>query len=57
MGKTYKVVGPLPVCDVDTGGTVTEEQLVNARANINALIPFHLEEIIEAAPKTIKVDK
>lgn len=49
----YKVIGPCPVCDVEPGGTVSQEQLDAAGAKVEFLVGIHLEEI--AAPvKTTK---
>lgn len=53
--KKYKVIGPCEVADVLPGGTVTEEDLERARAQVEPLLGIHLEEITPA-PKTVKVD-
>ena len=54
--KQYEVIGPAPVCDVEPGGTVSQEQLDAAGAKVEFLVGFHLKELPEAAPK-VKVDK
>lgn len=47
MSKQYKVIGPCPVADVEPGGTVSQEALDAARAQVEFLLGVHLEEIAE----------
>jgi hypothetical protein len=48
MGKRYRVVGGLEVCNTPNGEVVTEEDLLAYPANIPALLQGqHLEEVIE----------
>lgn len=49
--KQYEVIGPAPVCDVDPGGTVSQEQLDAAGAKVEFLLGIHLKEIQEAPAK------
>lgn len=52
----YKVIGPCPVCDVEPGGTVSQEQLEEAGALIEFLVGIHLEEITTPAKTTKKAE-
>lgn len=50
MGKQYRVVGGLEVCNTPAGEVVSEEDLLAYPANIEALVAGgHLEEVDEAA--------
>ena len=55
----YRVIGQCRVAGVEPGGTVSQEALEEAGANIDALLGPHLEEIRDepaptAKPKTAK---
>lgn len=52
--KQYEVIGPCPVADVEPGGTVTEEQLAEHRAEIGPLLGVHLKETKPEPAKTAK---
>ena len=53
--KQYKVVGPCEVAGVVPGGTVSQQQLDEARALVEPLLGVHLQEIPEAP--AAKADK
>ena len=52
--KSYKVIGLAPVCDVEPGGTVSQEQLDAAGAKVEFLLGFHLEEVVAPAKTEAK---